>query len=230
MAEEDERIIRELYVEEIARPQASHPDEAAWELLALGQLAGAERQGVFDHATRCAECLRVYRGVKLIQAEAGAFDAAAPRRPARLALVGQRAWLFAGAAAAAALLMALVLPLSLHVPQPAPADGLRSDALQSPEPLEPLGHVASRPAAFRWQAVPGAGSYRLELTRPDGERLWQSPPVEKTTVAWPSSVPAAPGEYYWRVTALPGPDRLLGAPRPSTLAFFEIAGSSDLTP
>jgi hypothetical protein len=224
---EDDETLRELYAESAARPREGHPDEAAWEALALGELSPARKEELVAHVVRCAECAAVYRGLTLLQAEAAIFDPAVPRPGPRPALPWPRRWIYSGLAAAAAVLLVTLLPLSRRgtvlAPGPAPTDdAVRSGEKATPVPLEPLGTVSGPPAAFRWQGIPGSARYRVDLSSRAGDLLWASPPVEGTSVVWPRSVPAAPGVYYWQVTALRSGDGPAAPPVPSPLVSFEI--------
>ena len=91
-----------------------------------------------------------------------------------------------------------------------------------PVPLEPLGRLTGPPRAFRWQAVAGAGRYRVELSSRDGELIWSSPEVMGTAVDWPPSVAPAPGVYYWQVFVVPDANRPLATGAPSAIVSFEV--------
>jgi|EndMetStandDraft_2_1072991.scaffolds.fasta_scaffold08473_2 hypothetical protein len=226
---DDDRLIRELYSESTTRPRTDHPDEATWEAMALGELPEERRQGVLDHVSRCAECAQVYRGLKMLVAEAAIFDAGVPRSASRRPLQWPNRWVYGGLAAAAALLLMLrPIPHSGTSP-PGPTltarsdDPLRSSAASAPVPVEPTGTLEGAPRAFRWQAMAGRSRYRIELFSRTGDLLWASPPVEGTIVDWPSSVPRAAGRYYWQIIALADPSRPLTAPASSPLVSFDFA-------
>jgi hypothetical protein len=226
---DDDRLIRELYAESAARPRDDHPDEAAWEAMALGELPAAGREKLADHVARCAECASVYRGLVTLATEAARFDPGVPRTaPRRVILHRPARWVYAGLAAAAVLLVTL-LPLRQQgtAPTQGPAatdNDVRSGEKPVPVPLEPKGVLAGPPRAFRWQGIPGVTRYRVELSSRAGDLVWSSPPVEGPTVDWPATVSPAPGAYHWQVIALPDVDRPLTSPVPSALVSFEIAG------
>jgi hypothetical protein len=226
---EDDRLIRQLYAETAAGPRDDHPDEAAWEAMALGELPAVRRQELVDHVARCAECASVYRGLRTLATEAARFDAGVPRTAPRSVIQHRPArWVYAGLAAAAVLLVTL-LPLRRQgtAPTPGPAatgDDVRSGEKPVPVPLEPQGVLAGPPRAFRWQGLPGVTRYRVELSSRAGDLVWSSPPVEGLAVDWPATVSPAPGVYHWQVIALPDVERPLTSPVRSALVSFEIAG------
>jgi hypothetical protein len=226
---DDDRLIRELYAESASRPLPGHPDEATWEAWAVGELTAVRRGELADHVARCAECAAVYRGLKMLAAEAAAFDPAVPRPSRARVLAWPRMWLYGGlvAAAAAVLVVAIVPPSHMGPPSPAPptvSDPLRSGEKSAPIPLEPLGRLTGPPRAFRWQPVAGAGRYRVELSSREGDLLWSSPEVTGTAVDWPAAVAASPGLYHWQVFVLPDAERPLASSAASAVVSFEVVG------
>lgn len=225
---EDDRLIRELYAESAARPRADHPDEAAWEAMALGELPAADKQRILDHVTRCTECASVFRGLGMLAREAAGFDPAAPRKRDRRILAWPAPWVLAGLAAAAAVVLVTWLPGPRAGLPPAPVaapseDAVRSGEQAAPIPLEPKGTLTATPRAFRWEGVEGTRQYRVELSSRDGDLLWASPPVAGVTIDWPASVVPAPGLYHWQVIAMPDVDRPLASRVSSPVVSFEIA-------
>lgn len=74
--------------------------------------------------------------------------------------------------------------------------------LPSPAPVSPAANAALGEGSFRWNAVPGAAAYTIEIFRdPDGARL-----VERRTglpePAWTPEAPLPLEDLYWRVTAV----------------------------
>ena len=215
MAEDDR--LRAAYGEIRARPRQDHPADEAWERLALGEMSGGERDALMDHVVRCAACSEVYRGLKELEREARTFDPGVPRAPSAPRLLSS-AW-YGGLAAAAVLILALLVP-NWRGPTP-PPDILRSPVAAAPVPVEPVGPVPARPGELRWQPVAGADGYRVELS--NGGLLWTSGRVSDTRVVLPADVVLSPRvAYYWKVTALAGPDRRLLADAASPLVSFEI--------
>ena len=221
---DDDRRLRALYAETTGRPRTDHPPDAEWESLALGELAPARREELFDHATRCAECALVYRGLGMLARDAAAFDPGVPRPAAARATGVPGRWVYGGLAAAAAVVLALLLPgRPGPLPSPSPSqDPVRSGPRAAPVAIAPAGPLKEAPRAFRWQAIPDARRYRVELSSAEGDRLWTSPPLEGDTAPWPAGVPPAPGVYHWLVIALPEAGRPLSSPAPSDLVTFEI--------
>ena len=228
MAELDR--LRRAY-REIGPDGSGHLSDDQWEWLASDEMTPVEKEEALDHILTCSECSVVYRGVMAVRMEAHTFDPGAPvpasgRRPARS---GRWRGLMVGLAAAAAVVVAVLVVRPRTVPRPAAPGGsqpitLRSAGrLSAPTPVAPLGVLSSAPGAFSWQPVPGARGYLVELLDGDGEPLWRSGEVTDVRVAWPETVPAAPGRYYWRVLAVPQSG---GAPVASELVSFEIGLSA----
>jgi hypothetical protein len=216
MAEDDR--LQEAYAAGRTAPRNDHPPDEEWERLALGEMNAFERAALIDHVVRCASCGDVYRGVKELEEGARAFDPGVPR-PKPVAAPWRPAW-YGGLAAAAVLLVALMLP-SWRGDAP-PPDTVRSAPVITPAPVAPVGVVSSVPRELRWEAVPGADGYRVDLS--NGGPLWSSGRVVETHVALPTDVKLSPGIlYYWKVTALAGPDRRLLDDVSSALVSFEIA-------
>jgi hypothetical protein len=224
---DDDRSLRALYADTAAAPPPGHPDEEAWEALAVGELPESRKQELVAHVVRCADCAAVYRGVTMLHEEAPLFDSAVPSpRPARV-LPWPRKWIYTGLATAAAVLLVTLLPLSRRGTVLAPAappsdDRLRSGESAVPVALEPQGSLNAPPARFRWQGIARAARYRVDLSNGAGELLWASSPVDTTSVDWPASVRVEAGVYYWQVTALPAADGRTTPPVPSPLVSFEI--------
>jgi hypothetical protein len=215
----DDVRLREMYAASSQAPRADHPSDETWERLAMDELTPVEREGVSDHVTSCAPCAEIYRGLRMLEDEARAFDpAGVPKAPA--AARSATAW-YAGLAAAAVLLLALILPLRM-MSKP-PSDTVRSPEGTTPVALAPVGDLAAAPAAFRWTPLPGAARYRVELSSADGDRVWTSPDLDGAQAAWPSDLRLAAGTYYWRVVAVPDPDRRLSSPVASPTVSFRIA-------
>jgi hypothetical protein len=124
-------------------------------------------------------------------------------------------------------LVVVLVPPAQMGPSPAPptlSDPLRSGEKAVPVPLEPLGRLTGLPRAFRWQAVAGAGRYRVELSSREGDLLWSSPEITGTAVDWPAAVTPAPGLYHWQVFVVPAADRPLATPAASAMVSFEVVG------
>jgi hypothetical protein len=216
--------IRDLYARQ-ARPETPHVVEEAWERLALGEAEREERQDIVDHVVRCRDCATVYRGLAELETEARAFDPGVPARP----VLGQAGWqpglrpwgFLGGVAAAAAVVWALARPALAPAPPLASPPVMRGAEAARPQPLTPVGRQTAPPAAFRWEAVPGARAYRVELFGASGEPVWTSPEVTGTTVNWPVGMRVKLGVFYWQVVAIPESGRAEDAVA-SPMVSFEI--------
>jgi hypothetical protein len=155
----------------------------------------------------------------MLENEARAFDPGVPRASAPPASRRLGVW-YAGLAAAAVLVLAVVLPFRT-TPDPTP-DVVRGGVLSTPIAVAPVGELTSAPTAFRWTRLAGAARHRVELYGANGDLLWTSRDLEGTQTAWPAEIRLGPGTYFWRVIAVPDPDRRLSSPVASPLASFRI--------
>jgi hypothetical protein len=56
-------------------------DDAAWDRLAGREMTAFERQHALEHVTTCASCGAMYRALRILEAEARAFDPGVPAAP-----------------------------------------------------------------------------------------------------------------------------------------------------
>jgi len=154
---EADRRLREAYR---ARPRAdesrAHPDEAAWEALASGEMETEARRRLADHIVSCATCREIYDAVRVLIDGAPLIDRdVAGARSAHGATASWRR--YAPALAVAASLVVVVGAVTLYVSQ-------RSIA---PEPTEagavptPAAPVAATPTS-----EPPSPVFRLALIAP----------------------------------------------------------------
>lgn len=104
-------------------------------------------------------------------------------------------------ALAASLLLAVAA--AFWFARPALDRAAESPVLRSQtERVEPApgAQLAASPSRFRWEARSLSNRYRVEVLGSAGERIWQSPWVEGTTLE-PEGLTLPPGEYLWRVVA-----------------------------
>jgi hypothetical protein len=215
----DDQRLREAYAGAQARAGGDHPSDETWERLALDELPAAERDALMDHVTRCPSCAGLYRGLRELESEARTFDPGVPKPRARRRLASP-AW-YAGLAAAAVLIIAFLLPFRQPTSRPTDPGLVRSPVSAAPEPVRPIGPLSARPARLEWRELAGADGYRVELW--NGGPVWSQDGIEGTSVALPGDVALSPGVvYYWKVTALAGPDRRLSSDVASPLVSFEI--------
>jgi hypothetical protein len=221
----DDGALRRAYAA-VSEGSPPHVDDPTWERLACGELSAEERERALDHAARCAACGRILRALTHLAREARAVDPEAPGALAVAVASPPRArWVWGALAAAAAVLAVVALGPRLAPPGAVRPSGLRGGGVDDrPVPSAPRDEQAVAPQAFSWQGLANARRYHVELLDAAGERLWLSPEVEGTALGWPESVPAAPGLYYWRVTATLEPR---GQTRASPLVRFEIRPSAD---
>jgi hypothetical protein len=137
--------------------------------------------------------------------------------PARVGVASwwwPRAWMGGfGRLALAGMCFAVIFIAAVFLTRPkAPviiADGRMRDVITRSEQvagLLPTGDTPVKPSELRWEAVPKATGYKVELTEVDESPLWTTQTLN-TSVTLPSIIVARllPGKtVLWRVTALAG--------------------------
>lgn len=90
----------------------------------------------------------------------------------------------------------------------------------------PLGQVVrSQRPTLRWQALPGAQSYKVIVTDAELNEVAASPALN--TTAWPVTKPLPPGGVYsWQVTALKDGAAITSPVLPAPQAKFKVLDSS----
>ena len=173
----------------------THPDEATWERLAVGELDAAARNAAFDHIVECERCSRVWRGVLTLKSEAEAQGLIPLETPAR------STWL-RSAALPLALAATLVVAVAgvLITRQPAADQSTRGSAAAVVEHLTTTTGADKVPT-FAWTPVSGATRYRIALYSNDGRPVWTRE-VEAPPARWPDDEARTAGAYRWRVEAL----------------------------
>ncbi len=164
-----------------------------------GALPSAERERVAEHLKACGPCgaeLRLFESFRSASPEASeardvewiarriktARLSPAPVRRGRLAslLTSLSGWNVRRLSlVAASLLVVVATGVFFHRP-PVPgldtSAGDRTPVFRSGEirGLDPAGDLASAPAAFRWESVPGAATYEVHLLEVDRNEIWNS--------------------------------------------------------
>ncbi len=206
-------VLREHY----GRLTNGHPDDDAWEKLAMGELSAEDKAGVLDHASRCAQCARLLRGLHALEREALTVD---PERARVLTGESHRAtsrWWVGGILATAA---ALLIAVSVNVLSPRTSTDVtvRSSAPSRPEPLGPVGTLRQRPASFDFEPAVEGSRFSVELLDDAGAPIWKSRESMSTSLPWPRDIDTPPGRYYWRVFETDA----VGDTTASPLAAFEL--------
>lgn len=150
-----------------------------------GRLARDDRGRVEAHLADCEECAAELAAVSRLRPRPGS--------PAR--------WV--GLAVAAAAVIAVVVVGRGPARRPADQGPLVRGATtgQFVSAVAPAEGAALRsPPVFVWHQVAEATTYRVSVTRSNGDSVWAAS-VRDTTVAAPDSG-LPPGAYYWYVDAL----------------------------
>jgi len=170
-----------------------------------GTLSPSDRERVELHLSDCADCTSELVAVgRLRQADR------APMR--RLAAVAAAAAVVAG--------VALLGPALWHR---GPSDASRvrgTDDQAGIRIVAPTdGAILRGPANFTWHAISGATTYRISVSRADGDTVCATTSRDTTAPASLDVSRAEPGLYYWYVDVLLGDGRSIGG----TVHEFQIA-------
>ena len=174
----------------------THLDAAEVAGYLSGSLAPEARSRAEAHLADCEECAAELVAVARLQGP-----------PGRARWTG---WV--GLAAAAAIAAVVLAPRLTREPGPA-VPPLRGDSI----PAAALGLVAPadgaelrEPPVLVWRPVAGAATYRIVVSRADGDSVW-SVTIRDTTASPPAAVlPASSEPYYWYVDALLADGRSVG--------------------
>jgi hypothetical protein len=151
------------------------------------KLAAPERGRVQSHLADCAECASELVEVSRL------------RRPARPTV----RWIGSAAVAAAVVTVALVGPWHARQATGPTVPPVRGGAAVMADPVAPIeGAVVSGSPEFTWRSMPGATSYRITVSRADGDSVWTA--TLSDTTARPPATAAFDGStsYYWYVDVL----------------------------
>lgn len=211
------------------------PSEDSLDRYVMNTLTEEQAAEIEEHYFNCPVCFQKIsernelveviraRGAEIFKGtEAERIEAKTSIGESVSAFLAPRRWL-AAAASAAVLLLAAAL---LFIPKSGgrvPEFTSTGDAAvrgESLTPLSPVGAMRAAPAAFEWEAVRGAASYRISLSGPGTE--WSAETKEAKAVL-PDAVRSAmpPGSYQWLVKAYSAQGALLAA---SGKAEFTISG------
>jgi hypothetical protein len=194
---------RELTAARAPRERDACPSPDA--LLAVVEKQGGEalRLATLDHVMSCAACRRDFDLLRTAAASANEANAgeASGLHVVRGSVSASRRLPWRSLAVAAGLIVAVgVGTLTWRPGTPPPL--LRGDAhtvvLLSPE------EQADGSALLRWQAVPGAVAYRVEVFAPDGRTVVADTVSDSTFVLSAAASAGDAEQLRWMVTALHG--------------------------
>lgn len=171
-------------------PYPSSPHLEAEEVVGFleGKLDGLTLRRVQAHLADCAECASELVEVSRL------------RRPPR----SVTRWVATAAATAAVFAATVVASRAMHH-QPAATDSTAIRGVDAPtvtiiSPSE--GAEVSGEPDFVWRSVPGATSYRIAVSRADGDSVWAASGRDTTARPPASASNDATGLYYWYVDVL----------------------------
>jgi hypothetical protein len=142
----------------------------------------------------------------------------APAQQTRVALVPFWRTLFRVPymAGAAAMIAVLALGISLYNSNAGGGGGLKPPVIGDNyrgglKLLSPIGDVTQTPTEFRWEAAPGAASYKVELTDVIGKSLASVNSTQPQLAATPEMTAAmhAGTPVNWKVTAYDGSGKMI---------------------
>lgn len=172
-----------------------HPDAATWEALALGEVAGPERDAWFDHITMCEPCTQVWRGVTMLKNDAQLAGLVPPGATAG------KSWLrspLVQLAVAATLVVVIGGVVLMRRADDKPVVFRSSDSIAVETLTTAVGSDGAQ--TFSWSPIATATSYRISVFSEDGMPVW-SQEVAAPPVGW-AERPRTPASYKWRVEAL----------------------------
>jgi anti-sigma factor RsiW len=174
----------------------THVDPAEVAGYLAGTLAPEARARVESHLADCEDCAAELVAVdRLRRAPAG---------------VRWAPWL--GLAAAAAIAAVVLAPRADRERGPAVppvrGDSLPSATLSLVGPAD--GAELREPPVLVWRPVAGAATYRVVLSRSDGDSVWSATTGDTTATPPGESLLPSPEPYYWYVDALLADGRSVG--------------------
>jgi len=159
-----------------------------------GTLSSSERERVERHLADCDECTSEIAAVSRLRPPVRT-------RTRRLAITA------IAAAAAAVAGIALLGPGVLRRP-PAGPPVRGGESLPAVIVLLPAsGAVLHQAPDFVWRPVAGATTYRVSVSRADGDSVWATTTLDTSIHAPDALSKAGPGLYYWYVDVLLGDAR-----------------------
>jgi hypothetical protein len=184
---------------------------------ANGELAPDRSAAVESHLSLCGICLtlitRLRQDAPVLadkewkQTEKRLDQRTAPWRPETRARPSAWTRFRMPLAAAAAVVLSVALWVSIRQPSTGPVSTTRGDFIQLTEPAGPVARLDF----FRWNDLPAAASFRLQIRRGE-QNVWEAvatgslyfPPDELQRLLAPGA------RYEWRLQALNTSGRLLG--------------------
>lgn len=182
-----------------ADAECPSPDDLA--RLVTGEAGRKERARTLDHVAGCGECAKLLKSLLRISDEFDrvAAEAGARRKPK---LVPSRRTVLAAVAALAGMIAVTYSIVRLSERPVVRGTAGVEVRLVSPKPGAAL---AAGDIEFKWEAVPKASHYTVELFGASLEKIWRSGPITGTKLKLPEDARRIilGGEtYFWRVTAV----------------------------
>lgn len=196
-------------------------------------IQGADRKArarIMDHVSNCADCALVLKSILRLSGEIDKLTgkAEAVQRCPQDEVLGEkeRVRLFPGRRAAVAILAGIIgltiITLSvIRISNRPVVRGTARPRIQLLSPKQGATYPAAEDIKFKWEAVPKAARYTVELFNRSLEKVWRSGPISNAGTELPAEARGVifKGEtYFWRVTAVLED----GAERISKLAEFSI--------
>ena len=210
-----------IYRRTMSPGSSACPGDETLAALAVGELAGEERERVVDHLVGCRRCVESYQTLRELHREASqSKPIAAPMTP------GRGRWARSALAVAALALAALGLSYWVGVvPISEPSDlamQLRNSVAIEREITPVDGAIGPAPLFLAWPPQVGATGYRVVLFDAAAESIWESDVSSEVRLSLPEAVVSAlrAGEsYFWVV-------RTRGLAERSELGpfWFEVSG------
>jgi hypothetical protein len=159
-----------------------------------------ERRRTLDHVAGCGECAQILRSLLRLSDEVDRITGKAEPRKKPMLIRGRRAALAALAGLAGLLVVTYAVIRLTERPVVRGTTGVEV-RLVSPKAGAAL---AGADIELRWEAVPKAAGYRVELFDRSLAKLWGSAALTEVRLRLPAEARATLHEgetYFWRVTA-----------------------------
>lgn len=196
--------------------EALEPSPECIDIARLGEELSAAERAHLDTCVRCQTELALFREIQREDGSAEEADAARwiadeLRRRNNVVAFRPKAWRVLYAVAAV-LVLIIGAGWWIQMREPAVDNLLRPGMYRSArlEIVAPRGDLAQAPNELRWEPVPGASLYRVQIVEVDATGLW-SGETTGTHVVLPPAVIAefAPGKsLLWQVEAFRGEESL----------------------
>jgi len=209
-----EAIIRDDRGKDVTGPGGGCPRPEDLAQLVERRMGRKARARMMGHVANCPECARILKSLLRLSSEVdrltGVPQAATSCPPDLIrdkedlksrSLLGRR---FALATVVSLVALAVVTVSVIRLSDRSVVRGAAGSAIKLITPKKGAS-IAARDITFRWEPVPKASSYYVEIFGRSLEKVWRSGPLAEPQFELPAEAREglqAGGAYFWRVTAV----------------------------